>query len=158
MYPVVPIGYGSTSQKQAGVVLTTGTKVLELMKFWYVPVSIWFWTANFTIRCEGGIKLGLSFWNRKGKSIHKSTDKIRDPRGATGNELYGTITKRTNFFVYWLKTAYRVPTLKWMSDDYSVSTRYRQPGLLCTPQNFAQSSKCLERKKKLLPRLPLRHF
>ncbi len=37
------------------------------------------------------------------------------------------------------------------------SINYRQPGLLCTPQNFAQSSKFLG-KKCLVIRLPLRHF
>jgi hypothetical protein len=35
---------------------------------------------------------------------------------------------------------------------------YRQPGLLCTPQNFAQSSEFLGKKYILLLSLPLRNF
>jgi hypothetical protein len=35
---------------------------------------------------------------------------------------------------------------------------YRQPGLLCTPRNFARSSKFLRKQYFLLLRLPLRHF
>ncbi len=36
--------------------------------------------------------------------------------------------------------------------------KYRQPGLLCTPRNFAQSSKFLGKKYFWIPRLSLRHF
>jgi hypothetical protein len=36
-----------------------------------------------------------------------------------------------------------------------VMREYRQPGLLCTPQNFAQSSKFFKKKEFLLLKLPL---
>jgi hypothetical protein len=35
---------------------------------------------------------------------------------------------------------------------------YRQPGLLCTPQNFAKNLKKIKEKIFLVLRLPLRHF
>jgi hypothetical protein len=37
-------------------------------------------------------------------------------------------------------------------------SKYRQPGLLCTPRNFAQSSNFLGKKYFLLLKLPLRNF
>ncbi len=39
-----------------------------------------------------------------------------------------------------------------------ISFLWKQPGLLCTSQNFARSSKFLGKKYMLLLRLPLRHF
>ncbi len=38
------------------------------------------------------------------------------------------------------------------------STMYREPRLLCTPRNFALSSKILGKNFFLVLRLPLRHF
>jgi hypothetical protein len=42
--------------------------------------------------------------------------------------------------------------------NISKAVLYRQPGLLCTPRNFAPSSKFLEKKYFWVPTLPLKHF
>jgi hypothetical protein len=55
-------------------------------------------------------------------------------------------------------TSVRKSALKVCADWAVFPLKYRQPGSLCTPQNFAQSSKFVGKKYFFVLRLPLRDF
>ncbi len=84
------------------------------------------------------------------KKVHQQHIRGREPRPRSARSLGQQVRHVRNC------NSTRTPPPKRIIFDMLV--QYRQPGLLCTPRNFAQSSKLLGKQYFLLLRLPLRNF